>query len=479
LEEKRHFSLSRWTNMAMSTTKPVNQRMGKGITPDTNACVLLWKVMGPRPEGGNGMPALYFELLGCPEPPDQGEYFLSLSGHGKEISHLDQTSIEEVHQEAQKACQRPWREQDYPRIWAWLKASNRQLALVHEAVLRPKYFNPLVCPTRDNEPGMLVGALLPNVQKCRELATALTARAMLRTGKGEYDLAWQDLLACHRLGRHVSRGATPIELLVGIAIEQVATNADLAFLERAPLTSQQFRERIRDLQNLPPLSDAADKIGFTERLTYLQVMQLVKRYGPSKMDDVSTGSTSASGLVERVAMALVDWKPILENANAWYDRIEGAVRIKDRASRKLELDKIVADLQESKRQATQGGGFPTGRKISEVLLGLQLPALLKVQDAYERSQQVQENLLVAFALAAYKKDTGHYPAQLADLAPMYLTAAPLDSFSGKPLIYSHTPDSYFFYSVGVNGIDEEGRSFDDDPAGDDLPVRMPLPAVKE
>ena len=42
-------------------------------------------------------------------------------------------------------------------------------------------------------------------------------------------------------------------------------------------------------------------------------------------------------------------------------------------------------------------------------LSLLIPALRKVQDAYERSQQVQTNLQVAFALAAYKADNGKYP----------------------------------------------------------------------
>jgi hypothetical protein len=37
---------------------------------------------------------------------------------------------------------------------------------------------------------------------------------------------------------------------------------------------------------------------------------------------------------------------------------------------------------------------------------------------------------------------------------------------------------YLFYSVGINGKDEEGRFTDDDPPGDDVRVRIPLPALK-
>ena len=44
---------------------------------------------------------------------------------------------------------------------------------------------------------------------------------------------------------------------------------------------------------------------------------------------------------------------------------------------------------------------------------------------------------------------------------------------GKALIYRSTDDGYLLYSVGVNGVDDKGRTADDEPPGDDLVVRMP------
>jgi hypothetical protein len=64
------------------------------------------------------------------------------------------------------------------------------------------------------------------------------------------------------------------------------------------------------------------------------------------------------------------------------------------------------------------------------------------------------------------------------LTPKYLAQVPRDLFSGKPLIYRPAGNGYLLYSVGVNGKDEGGRSSDDEPAGDDLSVRMPLPGVQ-
>ena len=73
-------------------------------------------------------------------------------------------------------------------------------------------------PTKGKKewPG-LNGVPLPGVWQCRELADALTARALLHTCEGHTEQAWQDLLACHRLARLVARGPTLIESLVALS----------------------------------------------------------------------------------------------------------------------------------------------------------------------------------------------------------------------------------------------------------------------
>jgi hypothetical protein len=43
------------------------------------------------------------------------------------------------------------------------------------------------------------------------------------------------------------------------------------------------------------------------------------------------------------------------------------------------------------------------------------------------------------------------------------------------MIYRPNDSGYVLYSVGVNGVDDEGRTDADSPPGDDLVIRMPLP----
>jgi hypothetical protein len=94
-------------------------------------------------------------------------------------------------------------------------------------------------------------------------------------------------------------------------------------------------------------------------------------------------------------------------------------------------------------------------------------------------EQRQRNLYLAFALAAYRGEHKRYPDKLEALAPTYLAEVPSDLFSGKALIYRPSENGYLLYSVGVNGRDDGGRGSADTPPGDDLHVRMPLPALQK
>ncbi len=184
------------------------------------------------------------------------------------------------------------------------------------------------------------------MQKCRELAVALTARAMLRVAEGKLDDAWQDLLACHRLGRLVARGGTLIEALVGFAIDRIASNADLAYLERADLTAAQARDRLKDLQGLPPMPPLADKIDLCERFEYLDSAELVRRRGLGTLEALLDGSPPPKPDADaEKALAAIDWAPALRNGNVWYDRMAAALRLKDRGERDKELDKIDQELR--------------------------------------------------------------------------------------------------------------------------------------
>lgn len=467
----------------------LNKHLKGTIKPETNACVRLWDAWGPTPEGGKSLHADYWNWLGRECPPQKGDYFIDAfkffgNGGRREFNESDY----ENHSQLSKA---PWPEAAYRDYTAWLEAIDKPLAVTIEAVKRPHYYSPMTSRTRDDKPGMLLGMLLPHVQKAREIGDALVKRAMLRVGQEKYTEAWGDIQACHRLGRHMAHGGTLIELLVGIALDAIACRADIAFLEHAKLDSKQIGQCLKDLSSLPPMPTAVDKIKWAERFVLLDAACHVRRNGIELLEgltgfgELGEKNAEASKVLERM-----DWNATFRVCTKWYDRMIEIMNEPDRAKRRMNGEKFMAelknlkqtssDIQDELAKAIAAGTVDKAmaEKIGQVVVNLLLPASEKVITASERSRQTLDNTRLAFALAAYRTDNKRYPNSLGDLAPKYLPTIPGDIFSGKALTYTMTETGYVFYSVGMNERDDGGRLLMDEykegeTRGDDIGVRMP------
>lgn len=388
----------------------LNERLGKGITPDSNANVLLCRAIGPTADGKKEkIPAEYYALLGMEELPPDGDYFIQLETYLTTRAKLDLQEVAAVTQQQQHARQRVWRETDFPHLAAWLAVNEKPLALAIEASQRSDYFNPLVGARSDEEPGMLMLVPLRCVYECVKLSRALATRAMLHLGKGEFDAAWQDLLACHRLGRLIARGPTTIAALVGIVIDGVACAADAAYLERA--AGKHALSRLIDLQGLPPFPPLADKFDLYERMEYLESVQLISR-GKVSLNGLDEPAKKPTA-VELWALNKIDWNPALRNGNQWYDRVVALLRL-ERQERGDNWEEFEHDFEYLKKKSTAfdtlaryivGTSLSGNRPSEEIgnrLLSLLRPSSIGIMKfQHFEAEQNQRNMLVAFALSAY------------------------------------------------------------------------------
>ena len=155
----------------------INARMSKGVTPENNANVLIWKALGPHPEGSNLCPE-FFQALGIAAPPEKGDYFRELSKFLKDDLKIgpepDKPSefYDKLSETIDTVTCRPWLAKDHPEFEKWLKANEKPLSVIAEAGAREQFYNPLIPQSAGKPTPGLIGALLPAVQKCRELATA-------------------------------------------------------------------------------------------------------------------------------------------------------------------------------------------------------------------------------------------------------------------------------------------------------------------
>ncbi len=318
---------------------------------------------------------------------------------------------------------------------------------------------------------------------CREFAVAFSLRVMLRCGHGKFDDAWADILTLHRLGRLMSRGSA-FEMLTGYTLAAIAHRSEQAFLAAAKLTAKQALKCQADLLALPPWASYAEKVDLYDRFAFLDAVQSVPRTGKNEyLVDPELEDRPPERWTE-----VLDWERILRTGNGYYDRIVAALRKPTRAERRPAA--AIGGEIEAKLGALRDGQLPLWKKfflladpakkrafvsdrVAALTVGLFWTTGDRWMDAGDRAEQLSHNGVLAFALAAHFADHKAYPAKLADLAPKYVAKLPDDVFSGTALVYKPTAKGYLLYSVGPNGIDDGGQSYNDEPKGDDLAVRVP------
>jgi hypothetical protein len=465
----------------------LNERLKQGVTGENNANVLLLKALGPHPDRAT-MPPDFFRLMGIDPPPEKGDYFVHLYYYLKDHLKINvDERYEQTNAEEDRSRRSPWRAKDIPHIASWLKVNEKPLNLVAEAAKRSQYYSPLVTRRSEKRDPQL-NFLLHGVQMNRSFANALRSRAMLRLGEGDNEGAWQDSLTCHRLGRLVGRGGTMIEWLVAAALESVANGTDLEYLHHAQPDAKRIEKCLTDLNGLAPFPSLAERVDLGERLLALDTVLWTDQFWADSMAAKVVGFSNDDKQAIIDSMRQPDWDPALRSVNQWFDRLTVAARDKDRASKLTQLAQIQEELEEQVKKLRDARGL--GRALAandkeknklygDYLMAWASTSIIKVCHSEDRLRQSRENARIAFALAWYRADHGSYPKDLSALAPKYLAEVPNDWFSGEPLIYRPTEKGYLLYSVGVNGEDEEGRGPDDDPRGDDIAVRMPIPEPKK
>ena len=483
----------------------IDARYREGVTPANNSAVLYLRAVGP-----GSIPVKerqdYFARLGIDPLPEKGEYFLDLDKHLLRSEERQRTptndDLKKVRRHFDEALKRPWSAEEFPQIAAWLGANERPLAILVEASQLPRRYDPLVRGEQD----AVFAALLPALGRSRRVTEALVIRSMLRLHEGRVQDAWQDLLACHRLARLAGQGMFLTDANAGIALDQIACDADRVLLEHATgLAREQWATMLKDFDRLPPLPKMADKLGYAERLSHLDFLCL----GPSKglgsldrlLSQVVTLDANGQGrqfvswwvsssfvkcLMDAAAGAAVDWDEVLREANARHDRFVAACRLPSHAERLRAAQRLTAEAY--RHQATLKGttsasfmilgGWPGSlTERADHIFGAFGPPIEGVVENDDLANTRFRLIRLAFASAVYRAEHGSYPAKLTELVPKYVTQMPVDVFCDSDLRYHRTGDGgYLLYSVGVNGKDDGGRRSEDrskaNEPWDDLAIRM-------
>ena len=322
-----------------------------------------------------------------------------------------------------------------------------------------------------------ISTLIPNQQDTREIADWLKHDAMLLAQEGDCDAAIE---SCQGIV-NVSRSVKDDPFLITNLIRFAELNLAMEALERVLAQGEPSEERLASMQamlerELPEnsflLGIRGERAGthyLFENLRAGKVKQnpfaLIGRGG------VDTGHPIYDWMAENFPSTLIRYYP---------DHLRTMNRMV--AAARLPLHERNAALKKIQKDA-----IDSENPISRLLL----PATDKVETSERRLQIYLRSMIVALACERYRLKDEHkrWPAALDDLVKAkLLTSVPTDPIDNQPLRFRRTKEGVVIYSVGLDGVDNQGNIQRDNPfnPGVDLGYRLfdpqfrrrqPLPPV--
>ncbi len=449
----------------------LNAKYSAGVTPENNAMVLLAQAFGPSdiiPQDR----APYYAMLGIAPLPEQGNYFYAsdtLIDQLHRAGEIPEEKLDEAWKMFEQSESRPWSEQEFPRVAAWLDSNKIPLDLAVAASKRPRFYEPAIGATASE-------ISLYWLSKTRAISSALSARAMLRISQRDIPAASADILATARLGQRFRlSGVSIISHLVGFGIHANALDhlAKLSFY--APLSAEDCQLLIVQLAEVSPTPTFTERFDTDDRWSQLDQLQSIARSPDSKANQ---------NWLNQVPLHTenVDWNAGLIEINRWQDRLVDSLQIPNREQRRLAVCQFDDELQEAfKVEASRDplhclviGRAGRGRRIGLLISATFRTAMSALENCRSMSIVRIDLTEISIALAWHRADHGNFPANLDELAPKYLKTIPKDLFGGGDFHYQRTSGGYRLYSNGKNEIDDGGLLTD----CDDIVYEFPIPPVK-
>lgn len=430
----------------------VDNRFGEGITPENNAAVLMLQALGRGALAPKQPPNGVTEHLGMPPLPATGDYFVLLDDYVKQHAPPTRPVPDDL-------SHPHWPVEVEPVTAQWVKDSARPLALITEAVRRPRFFIPFYAGYRYDT---MIEIALPHLNRMRDVGHALKARALMRLSADDIAGFRQDVLTSHRLARLLGQQPTIIERLVAIAVDTSTCEVERVGVSSGKIPGDQARAMAAELAALGDPPTFAECVDQGERFFALDTLQALARRGPYRAGELLNAITDRGPIAPPFVLRFVPipYEATMRQVNHYEDGALAALREKSYPKRLAAIA-----LWERQIASTDPASLSLW-SLTDPQWPVQLfaPALVRVLQREHAAKMEHRLTQIALMLAAFKAEHGSYPASLAELSPAYLAEVPNDVFTEKPLIYSRTEKGYMLHSAGPNGVDDGGK-------GDDLVVK--------
>lgn len=331
-----------------------------------------------------------------------------------------------------------------PELRKWLSSNENAIADFRMAAMQP---NPGLRYKYGSEPPM-IGMVLPQLSNLRLLARAAVLQGNVLAEVGQHDEAASVYLDAATVGSQIGRGATLIESLVGVAVQQMAYEAMLRQAAQAPvgydpdLVAAGMAETALELRPFPELVQS-------EQAMVLDALQYIFEYDAD--EEIYRANPDRVSLLIDESGSGADTDPAEaaeEFTRLGFENMVGEIREYYKtmtAIAQLSYPDARTYMNELERVTTRDDFNPLMRML--------LPSFEGYAQVRARSESTRNGTELALNLLAYRKEHGELPESLHVFSDESYVIDPL---TNQRFVYRRDGENFTLYSLGLDNEDDGG-----------------------
>jgi hypothetical protein len=380
----------------------------------------------------------------------------------------------------------PWLSKDQPEIESYIQYHKNTIEAVLYATKIEKCSFPIVANLVDYNKDM------DRFPTMRKWAYLLAAAGNNDIAEGNANEAIEKYLTIIRFGQHLCQQPTPINMLVGIALEALAMGCIndfvvcgdanelyLDMLEQA--VSAIKHDWNKDLLNFITLDklnlknefgssfyevNSKGNIRFSRDPSAKIRNELKKRLADGAIYDYENKAELQKFIIDpgywqrklMKAYIILYWFYIPSTPEKFSEIVDAGYE------RYCAMTKPDFDWSKEPNRVPIESIFQFKINFSQLIMLLTKmneESYFSLHDLYLRKSAEQRGTLLIIAMRRYKNVNAHWPEKLEDVNNLAPAEVFVDPMNNSSFIYKRTDDSFTLYSKGKNGIDEGGRQDSD------------------
>jgi hypothetical protein len=288
----------------------------------------------------------------------------------------------------------------------------------------------------------------------KELVRAFIATSVLALHQGQTQEAFEDLKSSGTISQLFANDPLMIDQLVRYACMVIAASVFWEALQAGGWTDEQLAQLQHQWDGLAILADAGSSLAMERARAPMgfQQARTAQEAKPEIWNDflLNTRTGARELLTEYPRYWGWRWIWSYQDEQHYLEFMQTMIEATREAQKRHSFLALLKDQN--------AGGFLTQMIAPNFdLLGSEIGITESFVSQALRAQTVANLVTTAIALERYRLTHHAYPAALANLAPEFVQAVPVDCMDGHDLRYRLNPDgTYLLYSVGEDGVDNGG-----------------------